>query len=91
MKYFDNKYDNINDFEELILYKTSKDINIEFFDSSKVKSSTTFENNLIINTCALSNSIGGIIFLGIKAVRKKANDIDFITDKNITTTTTFIP
>lgn len=84
MKYFDKKYDNINDFEDLILYKVSRDINIEFFNSSKVKNTTSFENNIIINTSAFSNSIGGLIVLGIKAVRKKAHDIDYITDKNIT-------
>jgi len=84
MKFFDNKFNNITDYEDLIIYKVSRDINIEFFNASKVKANQNFENKFITTVAAFSNTIGGIIFLGIHAVRKKAKTIDYITDTNIT-------
>jgi len=84
MKFFDNKYNNIIDFEDLINFKISRDINIEFFNASKVKANQSFENKFISTVAAFSNTIGGIISLGIQTVRKKAKTIDYISDSDIT-------
>ena len=84
MKFFDYKFNNISDFEDLIKFKVSRDINIDFFNASKTKANQNFKNKFITTVSAFSNTIGGIIFLGIHAVRKRAKTIDYITDSDIT-------
>lgn len=84
MKFFDTKFNKITDFEDLINFKVSRDINIEFFNASKVKISQSFENKFISTVAAFSNTIGGVIFLGIQSARKKAKTIDYISNPEIT-------
>ena len=84
MNLLSKKYDNISDFEELIKCKVQKSNNIDFFDSSKISTKVSFENKLIATICGIANTIGGILFLGIKSQRKKATAISFIKDNNFT-------
>ena len=84
MKFFNNNFNSISDYEDLINFKVSRDINIEFFNASKTKANQNFENKFISTIAAFSNTIGGIVFLGIKSVRKKAKAIEYISDTDIT-------
>jgi len=84
MEFFNTKFNNIHDFEDLIYFKISRDINIEFFNASKVKVNQSFENRFVSTVAAFSNTIGGIVFLGFQTVRKKVKSFDYIKDNEIT-------
>ncbi len=71
-------FNNISDFNKLIELKAERAINIEFIDSSKISSSKNFEQKITRLVGSMANTIGGIVFLGIKTKRKKASELECI-------------
>jgi len=88
-------FNNISDFNKLIELKAERAINIEFIDSAKISDSKSFEQKITRLVSSMANTIGGVIFLGIKAKRKRAFELknigntfslewlQFILEKNI--------
>lgn len=93
---FENfQFNKISDFEQLIKFKAERSTNVDFIDISKISESSSFEQNITRLISSMANTIGGVIFLGIKAKRKKAfqleniqniisiNWLNFVINKNI--------
>lgn len=88
-------FDNINDFNKLIDLKAERAINIEFIDSSKLLENKSFEQKITRIVSSMANTIGGVVFLGVKTKRKRAFELQdisgnislewirFILEKNI--------
>jgi len=88
-------FNNISDFNKLIELKAERAINIEFIDSVKVSVSNNFEQKITRLVSSMANTIGGVVFLGIKTKRKRAIELEninntfsfewlkFILEKNI--------
>lgn len=75
----------LDDLQNLIDLKTERSVNIEFKDFSDINIfDEKKQNRLSILVSAMANTIGGIIFFGIKTKRKKTNEINGGNIENLT-------
>jgi hypothetical protein len=69
-------FDNISDFEKLISLKVEKSVSLEFLEKSKVSETQSFGQKISILVSSMANTVGGIVFLGLKTSKKRVVSLE---------------